>query len=229
MNLDIKTYNRQYLTAHQVVLEGDQRNNHPFEKYGAHLVEADVPPGTTYWKVIGVHHLLPKENRGANHTYVEVLNEAGQRPHKPIVWADHQMGEVHEPMPLDKPLNEPAGNFPMYKGRHKVKIRGAARNANEPSDLVEFLHTDHPDEPLPLDGQGGNTRYHHSFYIVFQHACKENGGEVLDFEQYALAHDLGTAVTPKFQFQGYHLQAFTQAVVFALLDQPAAIRHQRWP
>ena len=40
--------------------------------------------------------------------------------------------------------------------------------AGFPSDTVCGLHTNYPDEPLPADGLGGNTLYHHSFALVFQ-------------------------------------------------------------
>ena len=73
------------------------------EKFGIEIVEADVAEGDTYWKVIGVHHLLPRENFSNHHVYLEALDEAGQRIRNPFVWAGFQRsgrGSSRTPRPL---------------------------------------------------------------------------------------------------------------------------------
>jgi hypothetical protein len=231
MNLNVNSYNQQYLAAGKIVLDSDLAGNDPFAKFGVRLVEADVVPGETYWKVIGIHHLLPVENRGDGHVYLEALDEAGVRIQNPMVWANNQDNTIQEPVKLEKPAAEPAGNIPMFKAKHVVRIRGLSINANDKSDSVENLHTDHDNEPEPADGLGGNTRFHHSFYVVYQRTRKAEGGpgpQPVSFMQFAQEHGLGNAVTPKFAFQQHQVQAFERGVVFARNDQPNSIQHQLW-
>lgn len=148
------------------------------EIYGVRLIEAEVAPGTTYWKALGVYHLLPQENLGNHHVYLEVLDEAGQRIQSPVVWAGwtwegRKPAEPAPPIPLDKPLNEAAGNLAMFKGQNvSIWIQGLAPNANDASDRVENLYILHPDERSP-EGVLGNSIGHHSFYIVFQRTRKD--------------------------------------------------------
>lgn len=231
MNLNVKTYNEQFLAAGKIVLDSDLGGNDPIAKFGVRLVEADVAPGETYWKVIGIHHLLPEENRGEGHTYLEALDEAGVRIQSPMVWANHQDNTIQEPVKLEKPASEPAGNIPMFKAVHAVRIRGQSINAADKSDTVEHLHSNHDDEPLPADGLGGNTRFHHSFYVVFQRTRKVADGpgpQPVSFLQFAQEHALGNAVTPTFAFQQHQVQAFERGIVFAKDDQPNSLRFQLW-
>lgn len=147
------------------------------ETYGVRFVEAEAASGTTYWKALGVYHLLPQENLGNHHVYLEVLDEAGHRIQSPVVWAGwtwagRRPEEPAPPIPLDKPLNEAAGNLAMFKGQNvSIWIRGLAPNANNVSDRVENLHILHPDERSP-EGVLGNSIGHHSFYVVFQRIRK---------------------------------------------------------
>jgi hypothetical protein len=167
MNINVKSYNQRFRETGQLVLDSDVAKNHALTKFGVRVVAAVVAPGETYWKVIGIHHLLPMENRGDHHIYLETLNEAGERispPPPDAVWVDSQFANVHEPVKLEKPADEPAGNIPMFQDNsYKVRVRGLSLNASDKSDLVENLHINHDDEPLPLDGLGGSTRGHHSF------------------------------------------------------------------
>ena len=50
--------------------------NDSAQQYGVRIVEADVAEGETYWKVIGIHHLLPRENFSKHNVYVEALDES---------------------------------------------------------------------------------------------------------------------------------------------------------
>lgn len=174
MAFNHQQYNAEYLV--------NARNNpHPIndaDDYGVRIVEADhVAEGEVYWKVIGVHHLLPRENFSNHHVYLEALDENGQRFSRPHAWAGwtwegRQPHERADPIALDKPPFESAGNLAMHFGQKvAVWIEGLSRDANEKSDRVENLHTTHPDEPLP-DGSLLNTLGHHSFYVVFQRTRK---------------------------------------------------------
>jgi hypothetical protein len=149
----------------------------PDPKYQVRLVPADVAPGETYWKVVGIHHLLPEENMSNHNIYVEALDEQGNRLRPSAwlgwTWEGRRPQERADPVPLDKPDNEAAGNISLFSGQNAtVWIKGLNRDANEKSDRVENLHIRHADEPLP-DGRKLNTYGHHSFFVVFQRTRKE--------------------------------------------------------
>ncbi|RME81637.1 MAG: carboxypeptidase regulatory-like domain-containing protein [Caldilineae bacterium] len=133
------------------------------EAYGVRIVEADVAPGTTYWRVTRVHHLTPEENGGRHHIFLDALDEAGERVYRTRILITWDGGS--ELVVIDKPLNEPGANFPMWKWQIcNAEVQGA------PSDRVENLHTAHPDEAP------GNTLFHHSFAITFQRTVAEVAG-----------------------------------------------------
>jgi hypothetical protein len=150
----------------------------PEAKYGIRVVKADAAEGETYWRLVGVHHLLPDENVSKHNIYIEALDEQGKRIRNPIAWAGwtwegRRPNERADPVPLDKPDNETAGDIAIHFGQKaSVWIKGLGRDANDKSDRVENLHTAHPDEPLP-DGRLLNTLGHHSFYLVFQRTRKQ--------------------------------------------------------
>lgn len=146
---------------------------HGAKAYGVTITPAAVAKGETYWRVIGVHHLLPEENMSNRNVFMDVLDEKGNRLKNPIIWAGWtwegiQGHERADPTPLDKPDNETAGNISVGGNqRVAVWVKGRSRASNDPSDRVEGLHTLHPDERLP-DGRLLNSIGHHSFYVVFQ-------------------------------------------------------------
>ncbi|MEZ4736796.1 MAG: NBR1-Ig-like domain-containing protein [Caldilineaceae bacterium] len=136
--------------------------------YGVHLEQCS-PQGQQFWRVIGVHHLTPDENRGRHAVYVDVIDVDGQRIRDPNLrlrwgWAGQRADERVEPKLFDKPASEPGANVDLYKGQQLwVQIEGDGL----PSDRVSHCHTAHPDEPGP-SGETWNSIGHHSFYIVFQ-------------------------------------------------------------
>jgi hypothetical protein len=173
MAFNHQQYNTQYvLNARD---KGEPIND--AEQYGVRIVESDVTEGEIYWKVIGIHHLLPRENFGNHNVYIEALDEEGQRIKNPHAWAGwtwigRRPGERADPVALDKPAYEAAGNIAMHFGQNiSTWIKGLSSDANDKSDWVENLHTSHPDEPSP-DGSLLNTLGHHSFYVVFQRTRK---------------------------------------------------------
>lgn len=123
--------------------------------YGVRIVEADVQPGNKYWKVVRVHHLTPGENGGRHHIYIDALDEQGQRAFNTPIKVNW-VGDSHT-IRIEKPLPEAGTNEPMWKWQvYSVRVAG------QPSDRVENLRTDHPDEAP------GNTLFHHSFLVTFQ-------------------------------------------------------------
>lgn len=176
MGFNPQQYNTEYLLRSRGNIEAASDTA---ATYGVKIVEADVAEGEVYWRVIGVHHLLPRENFGNHHVYIEALDEEGRRIQPPVAWAGwtwrgRRPDERVDPVPLDKPTTEAAGNITMHFGQVvSVWINGRARDASEKSDRVEELHTTHPDEPLP-DGAILNGLGHHSFYVVFQRTRKRS-------------------------------------------------------
>ena len=150
----------------------------PEVKYQVRTVKADVAEGETYWRLVGVHHLLPDENVSKHNIYIEALDEKGARIKNPIAWAGwtwegRRPNERADPVALDKPDSETAGDIAIHFGQKaSIWIKGLNRDANDKSDRVENLHTAHADEPLP-DGRLLNTIGHHSFYVVFQRTRKQ--------------------------------------------------------
>ena len=129
--------------------------------YGVEVVPADVPAGATYWQAVRVHHLTPAENHGNHHIFLDALDEGGNRINGAKARITWPGGE--QTITVDKPLNEPGANFPLWKWQV-----AAAQMLDLPSDQVVNMHTGHPDEPPGT----GNTLFHHSFRVDFQRAVK---------------------------------------------------------
>jgi hypothetical protein len=131
------------------------------EPYGVTIETATVAPGTSYWRLTRVHHLSPEENKGRHHIYIDALKADGNRAFNTQARITSE-GEEHTTT-LDKPLNEPAANFPMFKWQKcTVAMQGM------PSDKAHGITSNHPDEPNPDNSQSGNTLFHHSFLVLFQ-------------------------------------------------------------
>jgi len=143
------TYNRQFLV--------DPGQNDA-TTYGVHIRRAP----NAAMRCIGVHHLTGPENRGGHHIYLDILDDEGERLKGAIVLYTWQ-GRQGDPLQVicDKPDNEPAANIPLYPGQ-VVTLWVDTGQVIGASDQVTGIHTAHPDEDT------GNTRYHHSFYVVFQ-------------------------------------------------------------
>jgi len=174
MGMQHQDYNKRYL-------DNIKATNSPINdaqlKYGVELVAANnVAEGEMYWRVIGIHHLLPEENMSNHHVYLDVLDENGNRVSPPAwigwTWEGRQPHEPANPAVADKPANEMGTNIAIFKGqRLSVWVQGKFRDATDKSDVVKGLDIIHPDEPLP-DGRLFNTIGHHSFYVVYQWSRK---------------------------------------------------------
>lgn len=147
--------------------------------YEVRMTAADAPAGAGCWRLIGVYHLSPDENRSRHNAFVEVLDENGQRVKDPNLrvgwsWAGRSSDQIAPPKLLDKPDAEPAGDVPIEKGMDlELWIEGDGC----PSDRVHNLHTRHADEPGP-GGELWNTIGHHSYYVVFQRLSSAPGQAV---------------------------------------------------
>ncbi len=229
-------YNTQYLLNAR---DNGEPINDAGQKYGVRIVQTDVAEGETYWKVIGVHHLFPRENFSKHHVYLEALDEEGRRIKTPHVWAGWTWEGRHpderaDPVSLDKPDYETAGNVAMHFAQTvSVWIKGLNRDANDKSDTVKGLHTRHPDEPLE-DGSLLNTLGHHSFYVVVQRIRKtasiadgaitgrvERGQghtiQLLKSNQVVATQDLGS--DPAFAFENLSYGVYQLKVVGTNISQ----------
>jgi hypothetical protein len=156
------SYNSTFLTQAQTTRALAQ----PDPKYDVRLQPTAAPAGATCWRIIGVHHLTPEENRSRHHAFVEVLDEQGQRVRNPnlkIGWTWEGRNEPDLTAPLEKNNDEPAGDVPIEKG---VRLALWLTGDGLPSDRVFNLHCDHPDERA--GNEILNSIGHHSYYIVFQ-------------------------------------------------------------
>ncbi len=137
------------------------------QAYGVAIVPATVALGAWYWQAVRVHHLTPKENHGNHHIYLDILDPAtapdpgslggrvlGARAR--ITWVG---GE--QIVTIDKPLNEPGTNLPMWKGQVCDVVALGMPGKELASDRVTGIHTGHPDEAT------GNTLFHHSFSVTY--------------------------------------------------------------
>lgn len=151
MILDINHYNATFLQ--------DPGQNDATD-YGVKIAYYTQGGDITPFSCIGIHHLTPDENAGNHHVFIDVLDEQGQRIQQAQIewtWIGRQLDEPAPPVTIDKPPTEPGTNIPMnWAQTVSLFIKG------QPSDTVLNLHTRHPDEGT------GNTRGHHSFYVVFQ-------------------------------------------------------------
>jgi hypothetical protein len=140
--------------------------------YGVSIEVATVQPGQAYWKVIGVHHLIGSENGFNHHLYADVLDERNERIIGAKLTVKNFNGSIGR-MAIDKPLNEPGTNVPIWPNDRLTVWAGFGDGAL-PSDKVVGIHTMHPDE-------GDLNRVaHHSFYVVFKSSVA--GGEVAPVE-----------------------------------------------
>lgn len=241
MNLNSNQYTPQFLVA----AEANQVYNDA-AAYGVQIREAQVADGEPYWRVIGVHHLLPAENESAHTILVEALDEQGNRIRQGKVHAASTFDNNEDPpkvTALDKGDADPMGcDFPMGAGgTFSVWMKGQQGDSNDASDRVIGLHTRHEDEGP------GNTWGHNSFYVAFQRTRK--GPTVLDknamldqarvlLEQqmvgdtplaaFARTHNLGAPVTPEFNAGGFRARGYVKGVVFAPLANIADIAHVSW-
>ncbi len=110
------------------------------------------------YRLIGIHKLTPDENRGKHNLYLDVVNIHGIRDRQQIDWGwvGQRRTEVVQPVVLDKPLDEPAGNISIGGGQ---VIWAKVLNRN--SDMILNVTTGLPDE------SPGNTWGHHSYYTVW--------------------------------------------------------------
>jgi hypothetical protein len=146
-----KKYRQEYLESNSVINDA--------ELYGVAIEAANVPDGDWYWKIIGVHHLLPSENNGKHNLFMDAVDENGVRITENVAWTweGKMPNESAPPVALNQPDTGPAGSLAIWMNQTI-----SARIDHQFSDLITNVHTRHADEPI------GNAVGHHSFYVVWQ-------------------------------------------------------------
>ncbi len=115
-------------------------------------------PQKPIWRVLGVHHLAPDENRGNHNVFIEMLCKQGDREHFRTIhwtWIGRQLNQPARDVHAgDKPLDELV-DLPLNLGM----IVSIWTNGSE---VAAGFSSNHPDEP------GGNNVGHHSFFVCFE-------------------------------------------------------------
>lgn len=136
------------------------------QAYGVAIEPAEVAAGGWYWQAVRVHHLTPEENNGNHHIYIDLRDPALGASHPlggrvygaqaRVTWTGGEQIAI-----IEKPLNEPGTNVPMWQWQVCALLALGLPDAELPSDRVTGLQTGHPDEAP------GNTLFHHSFEVIY--------------------------------------------------------------
>lgn len=113
-----------------------------------------------HYHIIGIHKLLPEENKSKHNLYLDVVDIQGKRIPEKIAWgwSGQRENEIANPVILDKPANEPSGNISI--GGFQIVW---AKVLGKDSDTITNVTTG-----LPDDGPNQwNTWGHHSYYCVW--------------------------------------------------------------
>lgn len=150
--------------------------NEPYSDFGATVA------GTTdnHFEAALIHHLTADENQGRHHIYVDLVDSAGRLMRIAAngalrigwTWEGRRPDEQAPPVALDKGMDEPAGNVPIYKGM-KISI-WLEQDGQRISDLVGGLHG------MVEDVGSGNTWQHNSFYIIFRERIVMSKPAIID-------------------------------------------------
>jgi hypothetical protein len=126
------------------------------------------PKENTNWAA-SVYHLTADENRYGHFIYIEVLCKQNDRDGtRGVLWGwkgmtreqENQIGAIF----ADKPENE-IKSHPIYAGQHIwLEVAGG--------DRIENLHTVIDPDEATSDGHPGNSRFHHSYLVLFQEVDK---------------------------------------------------------
>jgi len=164
MAFDHQVWNSRFLA--------DRDYNDAAVDYGVSIFRHNPVSGERYWRIIGIHHLFPDENRGGKNLFFDVLDINGNRV-APIVWINWSWEGMRpdEQPPFaqgDKPNTEPAGNIALGSVEQIVYAgcngRFTTLNTDGSSDWVQKVHTNHPNE----GDAKGNAIGHHSFYVLWE-------------------------------------------------------------
>lgn len=123
-----------------------------------------VPKQNSNW-VASIYHLSPNENRGGHTIYIRVLCKQNEIDAQRAInwgWLGMNTREIEQTTPIydDKGPQE-IKTHPIFKSQQIwLSVAGG--------DSIEDIHTGiDPDVPAD-DGGHGNSRFHHSYMVLFQ-------------------------------------------------------------
>jgi hypothetical protein len=156
-------------------------NREDLSHFGASIQPANVPAGTPCWRLIEARVANPNtEFGGDHHVFIEAVDENGQQLRQ--VQAQIEVGnEIHRPT-LDKGLNEPGTNWPLWRGTRVFVSMGAA------SDRVGPIHTE-------TGVYKGGDLFHHAWLLKFQRTVAGGGQPISPIDTHPVI-DEEPEVTP---------------------------------
>lgn len=120
--------------------------------------QVEINESNSTWRVLGIHHLTPEENRGNHNVYIELLCKQNEREgFKAIHWTwEGRRNDQNAPDVFagQKPLTELV-NIPINLGM----IVSVWPHLGQMVSGFSSFHADEGD---------GNTIGHHSFFVCFQ-------------------------------------------------------------
>jgi len=131
-------------------------------------------PQNPIWRVLGIHHLAPAENKAANedfgkhNVYIEMLCKQNDREGFRAIhwtWIGRQSNEPARDVFAGQKPHDELVDLPLNLGM----IVSVWTNGSE---IVKGLSSNYPDEG------DGNTIGHHSYFVCFQE-LGDNGGTPL--------------------------------------------------
>lgn len=135
--------------------------NDALKDYGVKIESPPIAAGQDYWRVMGVHILTDEENVGKHNGYCDVFGPDGNRLYETIIKITNVNSGKVTTTRIDKGANEPGTNFPIWSHDN---LTAEVDRDGLPSQRVAGLRTSFDDTGT------GNTRYHFSYYFLFQRA-----------------------------------------------------------
>lgn len=219
--------------------------------FGASVQPANVMAGAPYWKLVEARCANPNtEFGGDHHVYIEAVDENGQQLRN--IQAQIQQGnEIHWPV-LDKNLNEPGANWPLFRGAtvfvsmagdsDRVGPLHTERGAYKGGDLfhhawyLKFQRTVAPGEPVVDDSEDSNTATESEdgsdvAAMLRAESWRQAGvasGHDSAFGRYAREHRLGAPVTGEYEIGDFHAQGFAGGIVYTRENDRETVQHMAW-
>jgi hypothetical protein len=100
------------------------------------LRRAIVPPGNKYWRIVRAYWRDSDTSGGTHHIYA-------LQPHNPAVSMKVRWENTTDTVPLDKPLNEPAGNYAMFGAEYMAWLEGGGASLSDSVSGMKLPQNQH--------------------------------------------------------------------------------------